>query len=59
VDQAKKFFRRISSVATTSKLASTDGSGRCRRDGAAVDPERSWTLLAHALMASNEFTFLD
>jgi len=28
-------------------------------DGAAVDPERSWILLAHALMASNEFTFLD
>jgi hypothetical protein len=28
-------------------------------DGAAVDPERNWILLAHALLASNEFTFLD
>lgn len=27
--------------------------------GAAVDPERGWVLLAHALLASNEFTFLD
>jgi hypothetical protein len=28
-------------------------------DGAAADPERKWILLAHALLASNEFTFLD
>jgi hypothetical protein len=28
-------------------------------DGAAPDPERAWGLLAHALLASNEFTFLD
>ncbi len=28
-------------------------------DGVNSDPERSWSLLAHALMASNEFTFLD
>ncbi|HEY3963401.1 MAG TPA: DUF1553 domain-containing protein, partial [Planctomycetaceae bacterium] len=28
-------------------------------DGAAADPELRWRLLAHALMASNEFTFLD
>ena len=25
----------------------------------ANNPERPWTLLAHALLASNEFTFLD
>ena len=28
-------------------------------DGAVADPERNWILLAHALLASNEFTFLD
>jgi mono/diheme cytochrome c family protein len=28
-------------------------------EGAATDPERGWVLLAHALLASNEFTFLD
>ena len=28
-------------------------------NGATIDPERGWTLLAHALLASNEFTFLD
>ncbi len=29
------------------------------KENAAPDPERGWILLAHALMASNEFTFLD
>ena len=28
-------------------------------EGVATDPERGWVLLAHALLASNEFTFLD
>jgi hypothetical protein len=28
-------------------------------NGAVIDPERGWVLLAHALLASNEFTFLD
>lgn len=28
-------------------------------DGAALDTERRWIQLAHALLASNEFTFLD
>jgi hypothetical protein len=28
-------------------------------DKPAPDPERGWILLAHALMASNEFMFLD
>lgn len=28
-------------------------------DGGGTDPERRWILLAHALLASNEFTFLD
>ena len=45
VGQAKKFLNDAASSTTT--------------DGAAVDPERGWILLAHALMASNEFTFLD
>lgn len=45
VGQAKKFLNEAISSTTT--------------DGAAVEPERNWMLLAHALMASNEFTFLD
>lgn len=46
VNQAKKFLSEAISTTTTT-------------DGAAADPERPWILLAHALMASNEFTFLD
>ena len=46
VGQAKKFLDDNIATATTT-------------DGAAADPERGWILLAHALMASNEFTFLD
>jgi len=46
VGQAKKFLNDAISSTTTA-------------DGAAADPERGWILLAHALMASNEFTFLD
>ncbi|MDG2128178.1 MAG: PSD1 and planctomycete cytochrome C domain-containing protein [Fuerstiella sp.] len=46
VEQATAFLRESVSSTTTP-------------DGAAVDPERGWILLAHALMASNEFTFLD
>ena len=45
VGQAKKFLNDAISSTTT--------------DGAVADPERGWILLAHALMASNEFTFLD
>jgi Protein of unknown function (DUF1553)/Protein of unknown function (DUF1549)/Planctomycete cytochrome C len=46
IDRAKTFLND----AVTSKTTP---------DGAVADPERSWRLLAHALMASNEFTFLD
>jgi hypothetical protein len=46
VDQAKKFLSDALPAAATA-------------DGAAADPELRWRLLAHALMASNEFTFLD
>jgi mono/diheme cytochrome c family protein len=46
VGQAKKFLTDAIPTATAT-------------DGAAADSERGWTLLAHALMASNEFTFLD
>ena len=46
IGQARKFLNEAVSNTTTA-------------DGSAVDPERSWRLLAHALMASNEFTFLD
>ncbi|MEJ7593394.1 MAG: PSD1 and planctomycete cytochrome C domain-containing protein [Planctomycetaceae bacterium] len=46
VAQAKKFLQDASATTTTA-------------DGVAADPDRSWILLAHALMASNEFTFLD
>lgn len=46
VGQAKTFLREAGASATAT-------------EGEAADPERSWTLLAHALMASNEFTFLD
>ena len=46
IGQAKKFLSEAVPSTTTA-------------DGTAADPERSWRLLAHALMASNEFTFLD
>ena len=46
IGQAKKF---LSDAALNTTAA----------DGTPADPERSWRLLAHALMASNEFTFLD
>ncbi len=46
VEQAKQFLSDSIPSATTA-------------DASAADPERSWILLAHALMASNEFTFLD
>ena len=46
VEQAKKFLSEAVPTETTA-------------EGTAVDPERCWVLLAHALMASNEFTFLD
>ncbi len=46
VGRAKKFLNETIPSTTTA-------------DGAAADPERRWILLAHALMASNEFTFLD
>ena len=47
VGQAIKFLNDAVSSSTTTT------------DGAAADAERGWVLLAHALMASNEFTFLD
>jgi hypothetical protein len=46
VGQAKKFLNDA--------IVSTTPA-----DGTAADSERSWILLAHALLASNEFTFLD
>lgn len=46
VAQARKFL--------TDALASMKP-----KDNAAPDAERAWALLAHALMASNEFMFLD
>ncbi len=46
VDQARKFMSEAIPSTTTT-------------DGATADPERCWILLAHALMASNEFIFLD
>ena len=45
IGQAKKFLREAAFNTTT--------------DGSVADSERSWRLLSHALMASNEFTFLD
>jgi hypothetical protein len=33
--------------------------GESNADGTPIDPERRWVHLAHALLASNEFTFLD
>jgi hypothetical protein len=46
IEQAKKFLAEAAGASSTV-------------EGIAADPERSWILLAHALMASNEFTFLD
>ena len=44
--QAKAFMTEATANVTTA-------------DGSAAAPERAWVLLAHALLASNEFTFLD
>jgi mono/diheme cytochrome c family protein len=48
-----------SEVGQAKKFLSDSNASTAAVDGAAVDPERSWTLLAHALMASNEFIFPD
>ena len=50
VVRAKKFL--------TDAVTSTPTDGAATEE-AAADPERGWILLAHALMASNEFSFLD
>lgn len=46
IAQAKAFMTEATASSTT-------------ETGATTDPERGWVLLAHALLASNEFTFLD
>ncbi len=46
IAQAKAFMTEATANSTTA-------------NGAVTDPERGWVLLAHALLASNEFTFLD
>jgi hypothetical protein len=46
IAQAKAFMTEATADSTTA-------------NGAVIDPERGWVLLAHALLASNEFTFLD
>ncbi|MFO1003442.1 MAG: PSD1 and planctomycete cytochrome C domain-containing protein [Planctomycetaceae bacterium] len=46
IAQAKAFMTEATASSTT-------------ENGVVKDPERSWVLLAHALLASNEFTFLD
>jgi len=51
VDRAKDFLNEANGAATNGAATNTDGSP--------IDPERRWTQLAHALLASNEFLFLD
>ena len=46
IEQARRFLKDAGTFAPSS-------------DAKPTDPERSWVLLAHALLASNEFTFLD
>lgn len=46
-------------VARAKAFLADAGANAPAADGVLPDPERGWSLLAHALMASNEFTFLD
>ena len=48
-----------SEIGQAKKFLSEAVPGTTTADGTAADPERGWRLLANALMASNEFTFLD
>jgi len=48
-----------SELAQARKFLSDAAAAVKTKDNAAPDAERSWGLLAHALMASNEFMFLD
>ena len=48
-----------SEIAQAGKFMTEATANTTTPEGAATDPERGWVLLAHALLASNEFTFLD
>ena len=48
-----------SEIAQASTFMTEATANTITPEGSATDPERGWVLLAHALLASNEFTFLD
>ncbi|MFY8071221.1 MAG: DUF1553 domain-containing protein, partial [Pirellula sp.] len=68
-DQAKperiaELFRKILGRAPKSDeeqlaLRFIDESNKTVIEGQTADPEKGWAQLAHALLASNEFTFID
>ncbi|MFN9345028.1 MAG: DUF1553 domain-containing protein, partial [Planctomycetota bacterium] len=68
-DQAKperiaELFRKILGRAPKADeeqlaLSFIDESNQTVIEGQAPDPEKGWAQLAHALLASNEFTFID
>jgi len=62
VSQAKKFLSDAVPTSTTPLTETTTATATTKdkeTNNATVDLERPWVLFAHALMASNEFTFLD
>jgi hypothetical protein len=65
-DRIAEIIRRIlsrnptdSEMSLSKRFLSEDSSGLSEGDPITQDPERRWIQFAHALLASNEFTFLD
>ncbi|MFM2013960.1 MAG: hypothetical protein RLZZ396_2744, partial [Planctomycetota bacterium] len=63
-DRISELFQRILGRRPNSDeeqlaLKFIDESSQANIEGQAPDPEKGWTQLAHALLASNEFTFID
>ena len=56
VDRAKHFLNDANGAAANGAAAN---GAATNTDGSPIDPEGRWTRLAHALLASNEFLFLD
>ena len=61
VDRAKHFLDEANGVAANAAAANAAAANGAatNTDGSPIDPEGRWTQLAHALLASNEFLFLD
>ena len=61
VDRAKHFLDEANGAAANGAAANRAAANGAatNTDGSPIDPEGRWTQLAHALLASNEFLFLD